>query len=156
MMSRKFLRTALPTVVATSGVLFAQPGAYAAAQSFDIHTDTADGYGRTYGSVTFIDRNSVSVTSDVGDYCDSNGKGDGEGAYVWFQIQYTDGSYDGGRSLSINWDNDGCGNGFEHRSSTFNPGRDIRWVRIRLDESDGPSGPSSSTVYSTQKDNPFT
>lgn len=125
-----------------------------AAQDFDISTNKTDGYGRVYGAVTYIDSNSVKVTSHVADLCPS-GNGDGEGAYVWFQIQYTDGSYDGGRSLNINFDNNGCSNGYETRTTTFNPGRAIRWVRIRLDESNGPSGNSSSTVYSSQKDNPY-
>lgn len=148
-------------VLVVGGLVATLVGASAAVaqagRGFDIRTDRSgsDGYAHADGVVTFLDEDAFRISVEVSDRC-GRGDGDGEGAYVWAQIRYLDGTYDGGRLLNVGFDNDGCGNGVDTRTSSFSPGRKVRWVRVRLDESDGPSGPSSSTTYSARKDNPYT
>jgi hypothetical protein len=125
------------------------------AANYDIRTSAVgtDGYATASGTITFIDRNSVRITSTVADRCGS-GTGDGEGAYLWAQITYSTGAFDD--RVSLNWDNDGCDNGNRGlHTVTLNPGVDIVKVRVKLDEADGSCCPSE-TVYSTWKDNPHT
>lgn len=129
----------------------------AAGASFAVKTTAfnLDGYAGAMGTITFLDNNSVRISSQVADHC-GKGSGDGEGAYLWAEIVYTDGSSDAGHDLSLNWDSDGCDNGTKPaKTVTFNPGRNVRKVRVRLDEANGPSHPSE-TVYSPWADNPHT
>lgn len=143
-------------VLGVVGILTANQAPALAAQSFDLSTDRTDGYAHVYGEVRFVDAKSVYVLSYVSDRCDSAGRGDGEGAYVWLQIKYTDGTYDGPQVILTNYDNDGCDNGYIPHGETYNRGKKISWVRIRLDEADGPDDSTPDTVLSTQKDNPNT
>lgn len=151
-------RTMAPVVVlaALGCSVVVAAGPVQAAPGFGLSTDRSgsDGYAHAEGAVRFAGRSSVRIRVEITDRCGS-GDGDGEGAYAWAQIRYADGTYDGGRLLNVAYDNNRCGNGTVSRSSSFDPGKPIRWVRVRLDESDGPSGPSSSVVYSAAKDNPF-
>lgn len=143
-------------VLGVVGILVATQAPASAAQSFDLNTDRTDGYAHAYGGVTFVSATSVYVESYVSDRCDSAGHGDGEGAYLWLQIKYTDGSYDGPRVVLQNYDNDGCDTGYIPHIETYPRGKRISWVRLRLDEGNGPNDSAPDTVLSSQKDNPYT
>ena len=153
------LRTSLRALYLASGAVSALlvTTTAASAASFAMKTTAfnLDGYAGAQGTVTFLDSDSIRISSQVADHC-GDGTGDGEGAYLWAEITYTDGSVDGGHTISANWDNDGCDNGTKPATTvTLNPGRAIKKVRMRLDEADGPSNPSE-TVYSAWMDNPAT
>ena len=143
-------------VLGVVGVMAATQAPAYAAQPFDLNTDPSDGYAHVYGEVRYVDANSVYVISYVSDRCDSSELGDGEGAYVWLQIKYTDGSYDGPRVILHDYDNDGCDTGYIPHGQTYDRSKNISWVRIRLDEADGPYDSTPDTVLSSQKDNPNT
>jgi hypothetical protein len=143
-------------VLGVVGIMATTQAPAFAAQSFDLRTDASDGYAHAYGDVSYINASTVYVQSYVSDRCDSSGRGDGEGAYLWLQIKYTDGTIDGGRAILHGYDNDGCDTGYIPDGNSYNRGKKISWVRLRLDESDGPYGSASDTVLSSQKDNPYT
>lgn len=142
-------------VLGVVGIMAATQAPAVAAQPFDLHTDMSDGYAHVYGEVSFVNARSVYVNSYVADRCASNGQGDGEGAYVWLQIKYTDGTYNA-KAIYQNYDDNGCSNGYIPSGSTYSMLRNISWVRIRLDEGNGPNDSTPDTALSTQKDNPYT
>jgi hypothetical protein len=154
-MSSRSLKS-VGVVVGVVGIMAASQAPALAAQPFDLNTDRTDGYAHAYGEVSYIDANSVYVLSYVSDRCDSSGRGDGEGAYLWLQIKYTDGSYDGPRAILQNYDNDGCDTGYIPSSWTYDRTKRISWVRLRLDEANGPNDSTPDSVLSSQKDNPYT
>ena len=135
------------------------PAQASVSYSYRAETSTADGYAHVHGAVVFNGPRDFSVAANIADVCASSGAGDGEGAYAWAEMRYTDGTSDIGRFWNVGFDNNGCGS-VSNTTRFISPftqwNKRVASVRIRLDESAGSKGASSSTAFSTWKDNPYT
>lgn len=135
------------------------PSANAAVgRSFDqitaVGTGASDGRAHVWGTVTWNNKTSFTITGSINDQC--NGDGDGFGAYFNGTITYMDGTGKGMGDPNIAEDDRGCE--YAARSFTYTSpasGKNIRRLNLVIQELDIDGGRAGEAVRWTM-DNPYT
>jgi hypothetical protein len=141
-------------VGAASLALILATATAAIAYSFNSYVNSPNGgAGQVNGTINFTGQYALAYDGYVQDICPA----DGLGVSYYFEIAKVGG---GVNDLTgyIDWDTDGCGNGFKNRNSTVSRTYKMKGMRVIMCWTDNGSlcAGISFDAFSGWKDNPYT